>query len=71
MNIGDNIIMTTYSYKKIILDMKKHFKNTDLMSITDFKNITSTSRKYAVPLLEYLDKNKITYRDGNNRKLVK
>jgi selenocysteine-specific elongation factor len=41
------------------------------MSITDFKNIVNTSRKYAVPLLEYFDKIKITYRDGNNRKLVK
>ena len=41
------------------------------MSVTDFKEIAETSRKYAVPLLEFFDKNKITYRDGNHRKLVK
>ena len=41
------------------------------MSVNDFKNLAKTSRKYAVPLLEFFDKNKITYRDGNNRKMVK
>ncbi len=41
------------------------------MSVTDFKKIADTSRKFAVPFLEFLDKNKITYRDGNNRKLVR
>ena len=41
------------------------------MSVTDFNNIIGFSRKYAVPLLEFLDKNKITYRIDNNRKLSK
>ena len=40
------------------------------MSVSEFKAITGTSRKYAVPLLEYFDKLKITYRDGNNRKII-
>ena len=34
------------------------------------KNIAKTSRKYAVPLLEYFDKQNITYREDNYRKLV-
>ena len=41
------------------------------MSVKEFKEISQTSRKYAVPLLEYLDKNKITYRVGNERKECK
>ena len=43
-------------------------------STTDYatgKEITNTSRKYAVPLLEFLDKQKITYRIGNERKICK
>ena len=35
------------------------------------KEITQTTRKFAVPLLEYLDKEKITYRVGNERKFCK
>ena len=37
----------------------------------DFKKMTATTRKYAVPLLEYLDKMGITYRIGNERKIKK
>ncbi len=40
------------------------------ISISEFKDIAETSRKYAVPLLEYFDRIKITYRDGNERKLL-
>ncbi len=41
------------------------------MSVSEFKELAETTRKYAVPLLEYFDKKKITYREGNSRKLVK
>ena len=71
IKIEGNIIFTNKYYTKIKASIIKHFNNSDLMSVTDFKDIAKTSRKYAVPLLEFFDKNKITYRDGNNRKLVK
>ena len=41
------------------------------MSVSEFKELAKTSRKYAVPLLEYFDKLKITYRNGNLRKQSK
>ena len=41
------------------------------LTIKDFKTLANTTRKYAVPLLEYLDKNKITYRIDNERKINK
>ncbi len=40
------------------------------MSVSEFKDAIGTSRKYAVPLLEYLDREKITKRDGDYRVLV-
>ena len=49
----------------------RHFSSSDLLSVPEFKELAKTSRKYAVPLLEYFDKQKITYRDGNSRKLIK
>ena len=33
------------------------------------KDLTKTSRKFSVPLLEFLDKSEITYRIGNARKI--
>ena len=36
-------------------------------SVTDFKDWTGVTRKYAIPLLEYLDRERITHRDGDAR----
>ena len=49
----------------------EYFEKNTTLSVKDFKELTYTSRKYAVPLLEYLDKEKITYRLGNERKKFK
>ena len=71
IKIDDDIIITRSYYEEIIFSIKDFFNKNSVMSVTDFKNIIGFSRKYAVPLLEFLDKNKITYRIDNNRKLSK
>ena len=40
-------------------------------SVPEFKDWFGISRKYAIPLLEYLDAARITYRDGDARRLYK
>lgn len=36
-------------------------------TVSEFKEWTGISRKYAIPLLEYLDRERVTRRDGNER----
>ena len=60
-----------YDWVELKNKVRKYFQTSELLSIPEFKELAQTSRKYAVPLLEYFDKQKITYRDGNGRKLVK
>jgi selenocysteine-specific elongation factor len=38
-----------------------------LMDVTRFKQLTGLSRKYAIPLLEYLDRQRITRIQGDRR----
>ena len=38
-----------------------------LIGIADFKNAVGVSRKFAIPLLEFLDSKKITRRAGDKR----
>jgi selenocysteine-specific elongation factor len=38
-----------------------------LLDVARFKQITGLSRKYAIPLLEYLDRERITRKDGDRR----
>ncbi len=39
-------------------------------SVAAFKEWTGVSRKYAIPLLEYLDRNRVTRREGNERLIL-
>ena len=61
-----------YCYKaidEIKGKIENHFKASDLLTIPEFKQISKTTRKLAVPLLEYLDKVNFTYRFEDARKL--
>jgi selenocysteine-specific elongation factor len=40
------------------------------MTVAEFRDILGTTRKYALPILEYLDSNKITLRVGDVRKFL-
>tara|TARA_Y100000590_G_C14948507_1_gene724042 strand:- start:40 stop:546 length:507 start_codon:yes stop_codon:yes gene_type:complete len=69
--INGNIFFTKSNYNKLLNKIDKHFHIKETLNIAEFKKITNSSRKYVVPLLEFLDKNKITYRIGNERKYNK
>ena len=44
-----------------------YFDKHKEMEVADFKNITALTRKFAIPILEYCDKEGLTYRNGNQR----
>ncbi len=51
----------------LIDDLRKWFAGNDSLTPGDFKELTSLTRKRAIPLLEWLDKSKITRRAGPSR----
>ena len=71
LRIDGNLMFTHRNFLILKEKVSQHFNLHGEMSVPEFKEMAQTSRKYAVPLLEYFDKVKITYRDGNARKLVK
>ena len=71
LRINGSLMFTQTNFLKLQKKVAQHFTNHSEMSVSEFKELAETSRKYAVPLLEYFDKKKITYREGNSRKLVK
>ena len=52
---------------KLIHKISQYYNTHKKMNISDFKAMTKTSRKNAIPLLEFLDKMKITEREGDMR----
>ena len=69
--IGGKLLYTQSKIKMLREIITKHFKTNEVIDVKIFKILTKTSRKFAVPLLEYLDKINLTYRIGNERKLKK
>ena len=65
--LGSNFYLHTYYLDSLIIDIRNYFDSNNALTVSDFKNITNLSRKTAIPLLEYLDKNEYTFREGNDR----
>lgn len=51
--------------------VEAHFRCQERMTAAEFRDILGTSRKYAVPLLEWLDVHGVTIRNGDFRTLRK
>ncbi len=70
IRINDSLYLPSSSYAKMIHTLKEFFKTRQEMTVAEFRDILNTTRKYALPFLEYLDTNKTTIRIGDIRKLV-
>lgn len=66
---GTGIYYSPAALTKIVGKIREWFREHDELEIGDIKSILGISRKYTIPLLEYLDSARITYRVGNKRKL--
>ena len=71
LRIDGKLMFTQKNFIILREKVNQFFSIHPEMSVSEFKELAHTSRKYAVPLLEYFDKKKITYREGNIRKLVR
>ncbi|MFC2172574.1 selenocysteine-specific translation elongation factor [Acidobacteriota bacterium] len=53
--------------RNMLLDIKK---KSDRLDIAQFKKMTGTSRKYAIPLLEHLDKERWTRKEASGERTI-
>ncbi|MGH9727352.1 MAG: selenocysteine-specific translation elongation factor [Candidatus Acidiferrales bacterium] len=54
--------------RELLADYKR--KHGERLSIAAFKELAGVSRKYAIPLLEYLDRQRLTRRAGDERVIL-
>ncbi len=57
--------------KQLLLDYGNKHEPDRLIDVAAFKDLTGVSRKYAIPLLEYLDLARVTRRAGDKRVILK
>ena len=70
VRINASIYITSSVYRRMIDNLKNFFSRKSEMTVAEFRDILNTTRKYALPFLEYLDSNKITLRVGDIRKFL-
>lgn len=70
VRVSESLYLTAASYEKMLSLLKGFFSGKPAMTVSEFRDILGTTRKFALPLLEYLDGHKITLRVGDIRKLL-
>ncbi len=71
IKINDQYYLTPDTHKKLLEEIGGIFKGKEAITVSDFKDHLGISRKFAIPLLEYLDSQKITLRVGDVRRLLR
>jgi selenocysteine-specific elongation factor len=64
----DYFVMTAVA-NELRTRLREHFAKQPLLTPSQWKEITGVSRKFAIPLIEYFDAEKVTLRVGDDRKL--
>lgn len=67
VKVKEDMFFTTRAMDDLKAMIREFFRDHKEMEPSDFKAVTGLSRKYTIPLLEYLDKEKMTVRVGDKR----
>lgn len=71
VKISEDIFYDATALQNLINAVVAHMQKAGELTIQSLKDLTGLSRKFMIPLLEYLDKAKITMRMGDRRVLRK
>ena len=54
---------------EMVRQLERTYPGSTAFTVADMRKLVDTSRKFAIPLLEYLDSMRVTIRIGDRRKL--
>jgi selenocysteine-specific elongation factor len=67
VKVSDDLVFHSSALQQLREQMASQKAKSPNIDVGRFKELTGVSRKYAIPLLEYLDRERITRRVGNER----
>jgi len=70
IRIERDIVFSETQYQKILNLMKSHFSKHETLTVSQFRQLLETSRKFAIPILLHFDKIGVTRRDGEFREAL-
>ena len=69
VKVNETVVFTTAAYEDMAGRIVEHLNANGSVTVADARTIFGTSRKYVLPLLEYLDQQRVTRRVGDERVL--
>jgi selenocysteine-specific elongation factor len=65
--VGDALLVERSALEALAAEVRRRWPPGSKVDVAGFKQLTGLTRKYLIPLLEYLDREKVTRRSGNDR----
>ena len=69
VRVSPDLYFLTDSIDRVKAELRRHLSERSDITPATFRDLFGTTRKYAIPLLEYLDREGITVRVGDSRRL--
>ena len=70
VKISDDLVFHRNALEELRQRITAHKPKSAKIGVADFKDLTGVTRKYAIPLLEYLDRERVTRRVGDQREIL-
>ena len=70
VRVSEDLVFHAEGIRKLRRLLAEHKSKSDRITVGTFKELAQVSRKYAIPLLEYLDRERVTRRAGDERILL-
>lgn len=70
IKISEELVFHRGALEELRRQMAAYRANSSRIDVAQFKEMTGVSRKYAIPLLEYLDRERVTKRVGDAREIL-
>jgi len=67
VRVAEDLIFHRAALEKLQGTLRQRKPQSDRINVAAFKEMTGLSRKYVIPLLEYLDRARVTRRQGDER----
>jgi len=67
VKVTSELLYPSALWEELEKRLRTHFQKNSTLSMGAFKDLVHVSRKYAVPLLEHLDRTGLTRREGDDR----
>ena len=67
--MSETVVFSAKAYREMVDSITSHIRSHGEITVADVRDLFGNSRKYSLPLMDYLDHRRITRRVGDARVL--